>query len=121
MTSECGDEHEEANEEVRELEAYRDKVLHHLREREQRVHEIEKELQQILSTLKGCSVQRFARTGNIERLMASETHRKSLSQQKTALKLRLDEARTELKLARERLDLADSEIRDAIGVEAQAS
>lgn len=113
------DDRESVSDEVRELEAYREKVLHHLREREQRMHDIEKELQHVLSTLKGCSVQRFARTGNVEKLMASEGHRKNLSNQKSELRTRLDDARNEVKLARERLELAEVEIRDVIAAEAQ--
>ena len=118
MTNEHDNEHAAVSDEMRELEAYRDKVLHHLREREQRMHDIERELQQILSTLKGCSVQRFACAGNVEKIIASEAHRKNLSSQKTSLKTRLDDARNEVKLARERLDLAEVEIREALEAEA---
>lgn len=103
----------ESEDELRELLAYRDKVLEHLKEREQRMQEIEKEFSKVVFMLKEYGVQKLVRTGDVRAIMRGEAFRGSLSKERDKLNLKLTEARTDVALARERLVLADNEIVDA--------
>lgn len=96
-----------------ESDGYRQKVLLHLKEREQRMQEIERELLQVTFRLKECGVQRLARLGNVEKLLRGEKHRKQLHEERVRLNGLLEEARREVQSARERLEMIEEELREA--------
>lgn len=96
--------------ELKELEAYRDKVLQHLRERELKMQELEKEVAQVAFMLKEYGVQKLARTGDARSLIRGEKFRGELSRERQRLDRRLEEARNDVGLARERLAAAETEL-----------
>ncbi len=116
MMSETGGGDASRNERE-ELERYRQKVLHQLKEREQRMQEVEKGLLQVAFRLKECGVQRLARQGNVEKLMRGEKQRKDLNSERDRLSRLLDEARADVHLARERLEMAEEDLRKLRGGE----
>jgi predicted nucleic acid-binding Zn-ribbon protein len=103
----------ESADELQELQAYREKILEHLKEREHRMQDIEKELSKVAFMLKEYGVQKLVRSGNVRVIMRGEAFREGLSKDRDKLIRKLTEARSEVALARERLALADSDIVEA--------
>lgn len=101
------------SEELRELEAYREKVLEHLKEREQKMQEIEREISKVTFMLKEYGVQKLARTGDARAIMRGENFRGGLNRERARLVRKLEEARGDVALARDRLIMADAELLEA--------
>lgn len=99
-----------ASEESSELLAYREKVLGLLREREQRMQQIEEEYSRIRGLLKKNNIHIVARSGSVDKLIAAEKNRRQLQAKNESLKLDIEKVRVEVQQARERLEMVESEL-----------